>query len=64
MWVGVELDVAGLGRTNGVVDGKAYFLCKPSKGLFVRPSALSKPVGNRRGGGRRRKGGIMLYSMH
>ena len=36
-WVGVELDLPK-GKNAGVVEGKRYFECKVTHGVFVRPS--------------------------
>ena len=38
-WVGVELE-DGIGKNNGVVNGKEYFKCTDNRGLFVRSSQL------------------------
>ena len=37
-WAGIELDGTGaeLGRNDGSVDGRRYFKCTASAGLFVR----------------------------
>ncbi|XP_069764421.1 kinesin-like protein KIF13A isoform X2 [Narcine bancroftii] len=39
VWVGVELDTPA-GKHQGTIQGKEYFRCNPSCGVFVRPSRL------------------------
>ncbi|XP_048408183.1 kinesin-like protein KIF13A isoform X1 [Stegostoma tigrinum] len=39
IWVGVELDVPA-GKHHGTIEGKEYFHCRPSCGIFVRPNRL------------------------
>jgi dynactin complex subunit len=39
-WVGVKFD-APLGKNNGTVKDRTYFICEPNHGSFVRPSAIS-----------------------
>ncbi|GAN10950.1 hypothetical protein MAM1_0436d10500 [Mucor ambiguus] len=34
-WAGIELDTVGLGKNDGSVDGKRYFVCPPKTGLFI-----------------------------
>ncbi|XP_062322769.1 kinesin-like protein KIF13A isoform X2 [Osmerus eperlanus] len=41
IWVGVELDLA-VGKHNGTVQGRVYFRCAPSHGVFVKPSRLTR----------------------
>ena len=38
-WVGIELDEPQ-GKNSGVVQGKRYFECRASHGVFVRPSQV------------------------
>ncbi|KAF9424168.1 hypothetical protein BGZ94_008072, partial [Podila epigama] len=38
-WVGIELDLPR-GKNSGVVEGKRYFDCKASHGVFVRPNQV------------------------
>ena len=40
-WVGVELD-GPWGRHDGTVDGTRYFSTASNRGVFVRPSALTR----------------------
>ena len=40
-WFGVEVDAAR-GNCDGSKGGKQYFKCKPSHGVFVLPSKLTK----------------------
>ncbi|XP_041039726.1 kinesin-like protein KIF13A isoform X2 [Carcharodon carcharias] len=39
IWVGVELDTPA-GKHQGTIEGKEYFHCNPSCGVFVRPNRL------------------------
>jgi dynactin 1 len=43
-WVGVRLtgSSVGLGKNDGRVQGKEYFVCPPQSGLFIKTSAVSK----------------------
>lgn len=38
-WIGVELDEAK-GKNNGMIQGKAYFLCPDNHGLMVRQNQV------------------------
>ena len=38
-WYGVELEMA-VGKNNGSVNGKSYFVCDDQKGLFVKKSQI------------------------
>ena len=38
-WYGVELEMA-VGKNNGSVNGKSYFVCDDKKGLFVKKSQI------------------------
>lgn len=38
-WVGIELDRPD-GKNDGTVQGVKYFTCKPSHGIFVKPSQI------------------------
>lgn len=40
IWLGIALE-AGLGKNSGSVQGVSYFKCKPNRGLFVRPEAIT-----------------------
>lgn len=40
-WYGIELDHP-LGRNDGSVNGKAYFVCKPNFGVFAPPSKVKR----------------------
>ena len=40
-WVGLCLE-SPRGQNNGSVDGRRYFSCPHNKGVFVRPSKLTK----------------------
>ncbi|KAH9443907.1 hypothetical protein Pst134EA_025674 [Puccinia striiformis f. sp. tritici] len=39
-WVGIVLDSPN-GKNDGSVDGKRYFTCRSSSGVFVRPSQVT-----------------------
>ncbi|KAK9729396.1 hypothetical protein K7432_000277 [Basidiobolus ranarum] len=41
-WAGVELDVEGTGKNDGIVDGVVYFTCPPKTGIFVLGHKLTK----------------------
>lgn len=43
-WVGIELDENN-GKNDGAVNGITYFTCKPSHGVFVRPSQIKGTFG-------------------
>lgn len=38
-WVGIEL-FEPKGKNDGSIQGIAYFSCKPSYGVFIRPSQV------------------------
>ncbi|XP_078523696.1 CAP-Gly domain-containing linker protein 1 isoform X6 [Lissotriton helveticus] len=40
-WAGIVLDES-IGKNDGSVAGVRYFQCEPSKGIFTRPSKLSR----------------------
>ena len=42
IWVGIELLNGSFGKNDGSVLGQRYFECKPSHGIFVRPSYCTK----------------------
>ncbi|KAK9728060.1 hypothetical protein K7432_001312 [Basidiobolus ranarum] len=42
VWAGVELDIEGTGKNDGVVDGVQYFTCAPKSGLFILAHKVSK----------------------
>ncbi|XP_041431214.1 CAP-Gly domain-containing linker protein 3-like [Xenopus laevis] len=43
MWVGIELH-SRLGKHEGTVKGKEHFRCKPTHGVFVRRSRITKAL--------------------
>ncbi|KAI0054971.1 hypothetical protein BV25DRAFT_1816286 [Artomyces pyxidatus] len=45
-WAGVELSggFAGMGKNDGAVNGKHYFVCPPKCGVFVATTKLSAPT--------------------
>ena len=44
-WIGVELDEA-VGKNNGSVSGRIYFLCDEDHGIFVRQNQIDILSGN------------------
>lgn len=42
-WAGIVLDEP-IGKNDGSVAGVRYFQCEPSKGIFTRPSKLTRKV--------------------
>ncbi|KAJ1552712.1 hypothetical protein HK405_010292, partial [Cladochytrium tenue] len=40
IWVGIELDLPN-GKNDGSIDETRYFTCKPSFGVFIRPSLIN-----------------------
>ncbi|ETO14882.1 hypothetical protein RFI_22485 [Reticulomyxa filosa] len=40
--IGLELQKNSKGKNSGHIDGIKYFECKPSKGLFIKPMAITK----------------------
>ena len=44
-WIGVELDEA-VGKNNGSVSGKIYFLCDDEHGIFVRQNQIDVLYGS------------------
>ena len=44
-WIGVELDEA-VGKNNGSVEGKIYFLCDDGHGIFVRQNQIDVLYGS------------------
>ncbi len=41
--LGIEL-TEGLGDNNGTINGKTYFSCHPQKGIFIKPSLISRQI--------------------
>nr|2E3I_A Chain A, Restin [Homo sapiens] len=42
-WAGIVLDEP-IGKNDGSVAGVRYFQCEPLKGIFTRPSKLTRKV--------------------
>ncbi|KAM9392460.1 CAP-Gly domain-containing linker protein 1 isoform 2-T3 [Pholidichthys leucotaenia] len=47
-WAGIVLDEA-IGKNDGSVAGVRYFQCEPLRGIFTRPSKLSRTEGEANG---------------
>ncbi|CAG8506144.1 2088_t:CDS:2 [Acaulospora morrowiae] len=45
-WVGIELD-SPLGKNDGSVNGKRYFVCKENHGIFARASKITEIIDDR-----------------
>ena len=41
LWYGIELD-RPVGKNDGSVNGRCYFICKPKCGVFAPPTRVQR----------------------